>query len=58
MFALGVCLILMSKKKVYPMNPDHNTPWNKLAELQVLGKKEIKGRHYYINPALVEILSY
>ncbi|NBC05147.1 MAG: Fic family protein [Bacteroidetes bacterium] len=31
---------------------------NELAELQVLEKKEIKGRHYYINPALVEILSY
>ncbi|MDZ7720640.1 MAG: Fic family protein [Balneolaceae bacterium] len=31
---------------------------NELAELQVLEKREIKGRHYYINPALVEILSY
>ena len=31
---------------------------NELAELQVLEKKEIKGKHYYINPALVEILSY
>ena len=31
---------------------------NELAELQVLEKKEIKGRHYYINPALTEILSY
>ena len=31
---------------------------NELADLQVLRKKEIKGRHYYINPALTEILSY
>ena len=31
---------------------------NELAELQMLEKKEIKGRHYSINPALVEILSY
>lgn len=31
---------------------------NELAALQILEKKEIKGRHYYINPALVEILSY
>lgn len=31
---------------------------NELADLHVLEKKEIKGRHYYINPALVEILSY
>jgi Fic family protein len=31
---------------------------NELADLQVLKKKEIKGRHYYINPALTEILSY
>lgn len=31
---------------------------NELAELQVLQKKEIRGRHYYINPALVGILSY
>lgn len=31
---------------------------NELAELQVLQKKEIQGRHYYINPALVKILSY
>ena len=31
---------------------------NELAELQVLEKREIKGRHYYIYPALVEILSY
>jgi Fic family protein len=31
---------------------------NELADLQVLEKREIKGRHYYINPALVEILTY
>ena len=31
---------------------------NELADLQVLRKKEIKGRHYYINPALTDILSY
>ncbi|MCC5940118.1 MAG: Fic family protein [Balneolaceae bacterium] len=31
---------------------------NELANLQILQKKEIRGKHYYINPALVEILSY
>jgi len=31
---------------------------NRLSELQVLEKKELQGKHYYINPALVEILSY
>ncbi len=31
---------------------------NELAKLQILQKKEIRGKHYYINPALVEILSY
>lgn len=31
---------------------------NELADLQILEKKEIRGKHYYINPALVEILSY
>lgn len=31
---------------------------NELADHQVLEKKEIRGKHYYINPALVEILSY
>ena len=31
---------------------------NELADLQILTKKEIKGRHYYINPALTEILTY
>ncbi len=31
---------------------------NELASMQILEKKEIKGKHYYINPALVEILSY
>lgn len=31
---------------------------NELAELQILEKKVIRGKHYYINPALVEILSY
>ncbi|MEX0662703.1 MAG: Fic/DOC family N-terminal domain-containing protein [Balneolaceae bacterium] len=31
---------------------------NKLADLQILEKKEIKGKHYYINPELVEVLSY
>ncbi len=30
----------------------------KLVELQILEKREIRGRHYYIKPALVEILSY
>ncbi len=31
---------------------------NELSELRVLEKKEIKGKHYYINPALVDVLSY
>lgn len=31
---------------------------NKLSDLQILQKMEIRGRHYYINPALVEILAY
>ncbi len=31
---------------------------NKLAELQILEKREIKGRHYYVNLELEEILSY
>lgn len=31
---------------------------NELAERQILEKKEIRGKHYYINPTLVEILSY
>jgi len=31
---------------------------NELAELHILEIREIRGRHYYINPALVEILSY
>ena len=31
---------------------------NELAELKILEKREIRGWHYYINPALVEILSY
>jgi Fic family protein len=31
---------------------------NELSDLKVLEKKEVKGKHYYINPALVEILSY
>lgn len=31
---------------------------NELASHQVLEKKEVRGRHYYVNPALAEILSY
>lgn len=31
---------------------------NELAGLHVLEKREIRGRHYYVNPELVEILSY
>ena len=31
---------------------------NELASLQVLEKKEVRGKHYYVNPALTEILSY
>jgi Fic family protein len=31
---------------------------NELADKQILVKRDIRGKHYYINPALVEILSY
>jgi Fic family protein len=47
----------LTGKGLYAENTARNY-LNELAELQVLEKKEIKGRHYYINPALAEILSY
>lgn len=31
---------------------------NELSKIKVLEKKEVQGKHYYINPALVDILSY
>lgn len=42
---------------VYAENTARNY-LNEMARLQILEKREIGGRHYYINPALVEILSY
>ena len=47
----------LTDRGIYAENTARNY-LNELAELQILQKKEIKGKHYYINPALVEILSY
>lgn len=47
----------LTERGLYAENTARNY-LNELADLQVLEKKEIKGRHYYINPALTEILSY
>ncbi len=47
----------LTDRGVYAENTARNY-LNELAELQILEKKEIRGKHYYINPALVEILSY
>lgn len=47
----------LTDRGIYAENTARNY-LNELADLQVLEKKEIRGRHYYINPALVEILSY
>jgi Fic family protein len=47
----------LTSRSIYAENTARNY-LNELAELQILEKREIKGRHYYVNPALVEILSY
>lgn len=47
----------LTERGLYAENTARNY-LNELAGLQILEKKEIKGRHYYVNPALVEILSY
>jgi len=47
----------LTNRGLYAENTARNY-LNQLSELQVLQKKEIRGRHYYINPALVEILAY
>jgi Fic family protein len=47
----------LTDRGIYAENTARNY-LNELSELQILEKKEIKGKHYYINPALVEILSY
>ena len=47
----------LTDRGVYAENTARNY-LNELANLQILEKKEIRGKHYYINPALVEILSY
>lgn len=47
----------LTEKGIYAENTARNY-LNELAELQILEKREIKGRHYYINNELKEILSY
>lgn len=47
----------LTDRGIYAENTARNY-LNELAALQILEKKEIRGKHYYINPALVEILSY
>lgn len=47
----------LTSRGIYAENTARNY-LNELADLQILEKREIKGRHYYVNPALVEILSY
>lgn len=47
----------LTNRGVYAENTARNY-LNELADLQVLSKREIKGRHFYINPALTEILAY
>ena len=47
----------LTGRGIYAENTARNY-LNELADLQILQKKEISGKHYYINPALVEILSY
>lgn len=47
----------LTERGLYAENTARNY-LNELADLQLLQKREIRGKHYYINPALVEILSY
>jgi Fic family protein len=47
----------LTDRGIYAENTARNY-LNQLAELQILRKKEISGKHYYINPALVEVLGY
>jgi len=47
----------LTDRGIYAENTARNY-LNKLAELQILEKREIRGRHYYINNELKEILSY
>lgn len=47
----------LTEQGLYAENTARNY-LNQLAELKILEKREIKGRHYYVNPELVEILSY
>ncbi len=47
----------LTGRGIYAENTARNY-LNELADKQILEKKEIRGKHYYINPALVEILSY
>lgn len=47
----------LTDRDLYAENTARNY-LNELAGLQILEKRQIKGRHYYVNPELVEILSY
>jgi Fic family protein len=47
----------LTGRGIYAENTARNY-LNELADKQILEKREIRGKHYYINPALVEILSY
>lgn len=47
----------LTDRGIYAENTARNY-LNKLADLRVLEKKEIRGKHYYINPELESILSY
>lgn len=47
----------LTESGIYAENTARNY-LNELAEKQILEKKEFRGKHYYINPELVEILSY
>lgn len=47
----------LTDRNIYAENTTRNY-LNELADLQILQKREIKGRHYYVNPALTEILAY
>lgn len=47
----------LTERGIYAENTARNY-LNELAALQIMEKREIKGRHYYINPELESILSY
>lgn len=47
----------LTDKGIYAENTARNY-LNELAQLQILEKREIRGKHYYINRELAEILAY